>query len=108
MWPSLHKYWLVIAIIAASAAMFGAIWANGHSRMALLTVAMVPDLFADMPVSVLKIVGEEPLREEVTIPGPHGPIVADVYRPAMSIATVRWSLQWVLPPVSAITQGSSA
>ena len=82
MWSSLHKYWLVIAIIAASAAMFGAIWANGHSRMALLTVAMVPDLFADMPMSVLKIVGEEPLREEVTIPGPHGPIVADVYRPA--------------------------
>ena len=77
----LRRYWLAIAIVLLFIALWGGLWANRYSRIALTTAFMVPDLFFDSPLSVMKIVGEDPLRQEVFIDGPNGPIIADVYRP---------------------------
>jgi len=77
----LRRYWLAFAIVILFVAMWAGLWANRYSRVGLTTVLLLPDLFFDSPLSVLKLVGEEPLRQEVTIPGPDGPFLADVYRP---------------------------
>jgi acetyl esterase/lipase len=78
----LRRYWLAFAIVIAFVAMWGALWSVRYSRVAITTVLMAPDLFGS-PVSVLKIVGEEPIREEVwlEVPRARGMLVADVYRP---------------------------
>jgi dienelactone hydrolase len=51
--------------------------------VAITTVLIAPDLFGS-PVSILKIVGEDPIREEVwlNVPEGRGLLVADVYRPS--------------------------
>lgn len=78
----LRRYWLAFALVILFVAMWAGLWANRYSRIGLTTILLLPDLFVDSPVSVLKLVGDEPLRQEVTIPGPDGPFLADVYRPA--------------------------
>jgi acetyl esterase/lipase len=78
----LRRYWLAFAIVIAFVAMWGALWNVHYSRVAITTLTIAPDLFGS-PVSVLRIVGEEPVREEVwlDVPGGRGRLVADVYRP---------------------------
>jgi acetyl esterase/lipase len=78
----LRRYWLAFAIVIAFVAMWGAVWSIRYSRVAITTMAVAPDLFGS-PVSVLKIIGEEPVREEVwlDVPDGRGRLVADVYRP---------------------------
>jgi acetyl esterase/lipase len=78
----LRRYWLVFAIVIVFVVMWGALWSIRYSRVAITTVAMAPDLFGS-PVSVLRIIGEEPVREEVwlDVPEGRGRLVADVYRP---------------------------
>lgn len=76
-----RRYWLAFAIAILFVALWAGLWANRYSRMGLTTVLLLPDLFVDSPLSPLKL-GEEPLRQEVTIPGPDGPFFADIYRPA--------------------------
>jgi|GEM_PF-512262 len=77
-----RRYWLAFAIIILFIAMWAGLWANRYSRIGLTTIFLMPDLFADSPASLFKVVGDEPLRQEVTIIGPDGPFLADVYRPA--------------------------
>jgi len=78
----LRRYWLAFAIVIAFVAMWGALWNVRYSRVAITTLTIAPDLFGS-PVSVLRIIGEEPVREEVwlDVPGGRGRLVADVYRP---------------------------
>jgi acetyl esterase/lipase len=78
----LRRYWLAFAIVIAFLAMWGALWSVRPSRVFLTTLMIAPDLFGS-PVSALKIVGEEPVREEVwlDVPDGRGRLVADVYRP---------------------------
>ena len=62
--------------------MWGALWSVRYSRIAITTMMIAPDLFGS-PVSALKLVGDEPVREEVwlDVPEGRGLLVADVYRP---------------------------
>ncbi len=78
----LRRYWLAFAIVIAFVAMWAVLWGVRYSRVAITTVAIAPDLFGS-PVSVLRIFGEEPVREEVwlDVPEGRGSLVADVYRP---------------------------
>ena len=77
-----RRYWLAFAILIAFLAMWMALWSVYYSRVFLTTVMIAPDLFGS-PVSALKLVGEEPVREEVwlDVPEGRGRLVADVYRP---------------------------
>ena len=77
-----RRYWLAFAIVAVFVAMWGALWSVRYSRIAITTMMIAPDLFGS-PVSALKLVGEEPVREEVwlEVPEGRGMLVADVYRP---------------------------
>src|SRR3972149_11535690 len=79
----LRRYWLTFAIVAAFAIMWAALWSVRVTRVGIITAFVVPDLFLDAPVSPLKLVGEDPLREEVwfDVPEGRGLLVADVYRP---------------------------
>ena len=78
----LRRYRLAFAIAIVFVVMWGALWSVHPSRVAITTVLIVPDLFGS-PVSVLKIIGEEPVRQEVwlDVPEGRGLLVADVYRP---------------------------
>ena len=78
----LRRYWLAFAIVIVFVMMWGALWNIRYSHVAITTALIVPDLFGS-PVSVLKIIGEEPVREEVwlDVPQGRGRLVADVYRP---------------------------
>src|SRR3989304_2352805 len=77
-----RRYWLAFAIAIVFVAMWGVLWNIRYSRVLITTVIIVPDLFGS-PVSALKIVGEDPVREEVwlNVPKGRGLLVADVYRP---------------------------
>src|SRR3990170_1430872 len=77
-----HRYWLAFAIVIVFVAMWVVLWNIRYSRVGITTVIIVPDLFGS-PVSALKMVGEEPVREEVwlNVPKGRGMLVADVYRP---------------------------
>ena len=77
-----RRYWLAFAIVAVFVAMWGGLWSVRYSRIAITTMMIAPDLFGS-PVSALKLVGEEPVREEVwlDVPEGRGLLVADVYRP---------------------------
>jgi len=81
--PFLRRYWLVFAIVAAFILMWGALWSVRPTRIGLTTAFLAPDLFLDPAVSPLKLLGAEPLREEVwlDVPEGRGRLVADVYRP---------------------------
>lgn len=78
----LRRYWLAFAIVIVFVAMWGTLWSIRYSRVGIITVLIAPDLFGS-PVSVLKMVGEDPVREEVWLDAPlgRGRLVADVYRP---------------------------
>jgi len=77
-----RRYWLAFAIVIVFVAMWVVLWNIRYSRVGITTVIIVPDLFGS-PVSALKMVGEEPVREEVwlNVPKGRGMLVADVYRP---------------------------
>ncbi|HEU4758396.1 MAG TPA: prolyl oligopeptidase family serine peptidase [Dehalococcoidia bacterium] len=79
----LRRYWLAFAIVAAFILLWAALWSVRITRVGIITAFVTPDLFLDAPVSPLKLVGEEPLREEVwlDVPQGRGELVADVYRP---------------------------
>src|SRR3970282_2409828 len=76
------RYWLAFAIVIVFVAMWGMLWSIRYSRVAITTMMIAPDLFGS-PVSALRIVGEDPVREEVwlDVPRGRGRLVADVYRP---------------------------
>jgi acetyl esterase/lipase len=77
-----RRYWLAFAIVILFMMMWVVLWNIRYSRVAITTVIIVPDLFGS-PVSALRIVGEDPVREEVwlDVPKGRGLLVADVYRP---------------------------
>jgi acetyl esterase/lipase len=77
-----RRYWLAFAIVFVFLAMWGVLWSIRYSRVAITTMMIAPDLFGS-PVSALRIVGEDPVREEVwlDVPKGRGVLVADVYRP---------------------------
>jgi acetyl esterase/lipase len=77
-----RRYWLAFAIVIVFMAMWGMLWSIRYSRVAITTMMIAPDLFGS-PVSALRIVGEDPVREEVwlDVPKGRGLLVADVYRP---------------------------
>jgi acetyl esterase/lipase len=77
-----RRYWLAFAIVFVFLLMWGALWSIRYSRVAITTMMIAPDLFGS-PVSALRIVGENPVREEVwlDVPKGRGLLVADVYRP---------------------------
>src|SRR3972149_355816 len=80
--PFFRRYWLALAIVFVFVAMWGMLWSIRYSRVAITTMMIAPDLFGS-PVSGLRIVGEDPVREEVwlDVPKGRGRLVADVYRP---------------------------
>ena len=84
--PFLRRYWLAFAIVAAFILLWAALWGVRETRVGLTTALIAPDLFLDAPVSPLKLIGEDPLREEVwlDVPQGRGRLVADVYRPSDS------------------------
>jgi len=77
-----RRYWLTFAIVIVFVAMWGMLWSIRYSRVGITTMMIAPDLFGS-PVSALRIVGEDPVREEVwlDVPKGRGRLVADVYRP---------------------------
>jgi len=77
-----RRYWLAFAIVFVFLLMWGALWSIRYSRVAITTMMIAPDLFGS-PVSALRIVGENPVREEIwlNVPKGRGLLVADVYRP---------------------------
>jgi len=77
-----RRYWLAFAIVIVFVAMWGMLWSIRYSRVGITTMMIAPDLFGS-PVSALRIVGEDPVREEVwlDVPKGRGLLVADVYRP---------------------------
>ena len=77
-----RRYWLAFAIVIVFVAMWGMLWSIRYSRVGITTMMIAPDLFGS-PVSGLRIVGEDPVREEVwlDVPKGRGLLVADVYRP---------------------------
>ena len=77
-----RRYWLAFAIVIVFVAMWGMLWSIRYSRVGITTMMIAPDLFGS-PVSALRIVGEDPVREEVwlDVPKGRGRLVADVYRP---------------------------
>jgi len=77
-----RRYWLAFAIVICFMAMWVVLWNIRYSRVGITTVIIVPDLFGS-PLSVLRMVGEDPVREEVwlNVPKGRGLLVADVYRP---------------------------
>jgi acetyl esterase/lipase len=79
----LRRYWLAFAIVAAFAVLWGSLWSIRETRVGLTAAFMTTDLFLDVPVTPLKLVGDEPNREEVWlyVPEGRGRLVADVYRP---------------------------
>lgn len=81
----MRRYRLAFAIIGVFLVLFGSLtaglWTNRYSRVALTTAFMMPDLFVDLPVSPLKLVTSEPLKEEVTFYRGTERVVADLYRP---------------------------
>ena len=78
----LHRYWLALTILLVFLAMWGGLWSVRYSRVGIITMFIAPDLFGS-PVSALRLVGEDPVREEVwlDVPEGRGLLVADVYRP---------------------------
>ncbi len=81
--PFLRRYWLAFAIVAGFVLPWPVLWGVHTTRVGIITAFVAPDLFLDAPVSPLKLVGEDPLREEVwlDVPQGRGRLVADVYRP---------------------------
>jgi acetyl esterase/lipase len=81
--PFLRRYWLAFAIVAAFLLLWAALWGVRETRVGLTTAFIAPDLFLDLPVSPLKLLGENPIREEVwlDVPRGRGSLVADIYRP---------------------------
>ena len=81
--PFLRRYWLAFAIVAAFILLWVALWSVRETRVGLTTAFIAPDLFLDPPASPLKLLGEDPVREEVwlDVPQGRGRLVADVYRP---------------------------
>src|SRR3989337_1066809 len=77
-----RRSWLAFAIVIVFVAMWGMLWSIRYSRVGITTMMIAPDLFGS-PVSALRIVGEDPVREEVwlDVPKGRGRLVADVYRP---------------------------
>jgi len=77
-----RRYWLAFAIVFVFLLMWWVLWSIRYSRVAITTMMIAPDLFGS-PVSALRIVGEDPVREEVwlDVPKGRGLLVADVYRP---------------------------
>lgn len=78
----IQRYRLAFLIVFLFLAMWAVLWSIRPTRVGITTALIVPDLFG-LPVSVLKVVGEEPVREEVwlDVPEGRGRLVADVYRP---------------------------
>ncbi|MBI2912359.1 MAG: prolyl oligopeptidase family serine peptidase [Chloroflexi bacterium] len=81
--PFFRRYWLAFTIVAAFILMWGLLWSVRETRVGLTTAFLAPDLFLDAPVSPLKLLGQQPLRQEVwlDVPEGRGRLVADVYRP---------------------------
>ena len=79
----LRRYWLAIAIIAAFTLLWASLWSVRETRVGLTAAFITSDLLLDLPVSPLKLIGDEPIREEVWLDAPEGRgrLVADVYRP---------------------------
>src|SRR3972149_6379840 len=77
-----RRYWPTFAIVIVFVAMWGMLWSIRYSRVGITTMMIAPDPFAS-PVSGLRILGEDPVREEVwlDVPKGRGRLVADVYRP---------------------------
>jgi acetyl esterase/lipase len=81
----MRRYRLAFAIIGVFLVLYGGLvaglWANRYTRVALTTAFMMPDLFVDFPVTPLKLVTSEPIKEEVTFYQGTKRVVADLYRP---------------------------
>ena len=81
----MRRYRLAVAIVTAFGVIvlgvFGTMWAFHPTRAALTTAFIIPDLFVDLPVSPLKLLGAEPMKEEVTFPVGDDRVAADLYRP---------------------------
>ena len=62
----MRRYRLAVAIITAFVVLVlglsAALWAIHPTRASLTTAFILPDLFVDLPVSPLKLVGEGPSR----------------------------------------------
>src|SRR3972149_968442 len=56
-----RRYWLAFAIVIFFMMMWVVLWNIRYSRVGITTVIIVPDLFGS-PVSVLRMVGEDPVR----------------------------------------------
>jgi len=80
----LRRYWLALAIPLVFVLMWVVLWNVHETRTMIMTALVTQELIVDLPVSPLKIIGDEPVREEVVVQVPegrHGSIAIDVYRP---------------------------
>jgi len=81
----MRRYRLAVTIVTVFVVivvgLFAAMWAVRPTRVGLTTAFMLPDLFVDLPVSPLKLVGDRPIKEEVAFPADGAQVTADVYRP---------------------------
>jgi dienelactone hydrolase len=78
-----RRYWLAFAIVGAFLALWSVAWSVRETRTTMMTVFLLQEMIVDVPLSPLKIMSAEPLREEVwlDVPGGRGRLPADVYRP---------------------------
>jgi len=78
-----RRAFLIIGVfLVVFVALLAGLWANRYTRVALTTASMMPDLFAELPVSPLKLTTSEPIKEEVTFHYGSREVVADLYRPS--------------------------
>ena len=81
----MRRYRLAAAIIAAFVVIVvglsAAMWIIRPTHAGLTTAFILSDLFVDLPVSPLKLVGASPVKEEITFPANGGQVTADLYRP---------------------------
>lgn len=78
-----RRYWLAFAIVAAVFVFWALLWSFKPTNVAIKTSLIVPELFIDAPITPLKLVSDEPVKEEVEIALPDGRTVpADVYHPS--------------------------
>lgn len=79
-----RRYWLALAIPAVFVAAWVLLWNIRETRSGMITVLVFQDLLLDTPAGPLRVLGGDPMRQEVFVYAPkgRGEVPADVYVPA--------------------------
>jgi acetyl esterase/lipase len=76
----LRRYWLAVAIVILAAALWGGLWANRYTSLALRSAFLLPEAFLDLPLP-LPFLGEDIVTVTVYFAFDGRPVESEVYRP---------------------------